>query len=678
MGCVGRSGRGGASPNAVVTSWDGGSLTVREMEMLYQRRFFLNEFLTALYQNGRNRVEIQGGVPSPPNVPAFFLNQNATPQSVMAGCVQEKILAEEAKKSGMAISDDMINHYLREIGFRQINDRDIRTILSGLRRGNLSTSEEWLFSGLRELLLGNLYTTSIGGSVMSVPPEQLWEDWLKINDRISLEAAVLPIDKFVSKVSEPNEGQLIAFYELHKNRISGGLVSEGGVTLPSPNPGFREPRKVKLKYLLGDVSEWTEKMLPSVTKEEIADYYERNKRTQFVKFDAEAEATVTEEAGSTKDENEETQVEETAATEEDAEEDSAEGETSDDETTVSKESDEEGEEEEEDVEEEEIEYEPLEEVSDEIRRQLANDKAVLELKSLMENAFGELTAVYNRYGGELVEARSEERELPPVPPLLANLSEMAKEKGLISEETVLLSAREMSETMVGKAVDAQSGREIVTQAAFSELRLHEPLLAQDLDGYWYLVVKVEDQPSRIPALDEIRDQVIAAWKRSEATRLALQNGEAAAKELQESGASLESFFANSGYEVVTTDLFSWFTFGNTPVEMQQGLRLSDAPPLSAVGMNFMERAFALKPDEITSLLNFDHSCVFVMKLSSRERTEQELRSAFLAEVNDSQAMRMMLAMRTQNAQQTLIGQLLGRLNLDRQSLQSFLQGDSGK
>ena len=674
MGCVGQPGGRRRSPNAVVTSWEGGKLTVQEMNILYQRRWFLHEFLSNLYQMGKYRVELEGGTLPPLGVPAFFLNQNATAEQVMARCVDERIMADQAKQIGMAVSDDMINYFLRETGFRQIGDQDITNILKGMRRFNLQTSEDLLFSGLRELLLGNLYTSSISGSVMSVPPEQLWEDWLKLNDRISLEAAVLPIEGFVSEAPEPGEGQLIGFFEQHKNRLSDAMVNMGGVPLRSPEPGFREPRRVKLNYLLGDVTAWTEEMLSSVTEEEIADYYERNKRTQFTKLASSTVLEDTQEESDDSNEDEETLSE--------GEQESAEGEES---TAVPAEGETASEavaDAEEDAAEEnsdeDVEFEPLEEVSEEIRRLLANDKAVLELKSLVESAFGDLTTVYNRYGGEVIEARSEERELPQAPPRLADLTAMAKEKKLISEETVLLSAREMSETAVGKAVDAQTGKRVVTQAAFTDLRLYEPLLAQDLDGYWYLVVKVEDQPSRVPELEEVRDQVAAAWKASEAAKLALAKGEELAQEAQESGKSLEAFFTDGDYEVTTTDLFSWFTFGNTPVEMQRGPRLGDAPPLSAVDNTFMQKAFDLKSDDVVALLNFDRSNAYVLKLATRERTEEELRTAFLSEINNSQAVRILFSMRTQNAQRMLLGSVLQRVNLDRQSLQSYLQAVSGK
>jgi hypothetical protein len=656
-------------------------MTVQELDLLSQRRHFLHEFLANLYQEGKYRAESAGETPSEPDVPTFFLPRDASHAAVMGRCIEERILADQAREVGMSVSDMMINDFIRKTGFQHVTDEDIRIILERTRRYDLRTTEEWLFSGLRELLLGNLYANSMSSTVMGVSPEQLWVDWRRVNDRIALDAVVLPVERFVSEVPEPTEAQLITFYERYKNRVVGVPVTEMGIELPSPVPGFQEPRRVKLKYLLGDVTAWTQEMLASVTDEQIADYYERNKRTQFVKLVGEEEAVESEDLkkADQKDSDDAESGEEASA---DVESDEAE---SGEEASADVESDEaeSGEEASADVESDEevdevedVEYEPLDKVKDDIRNQLANDKAVVELKRVMESAYGDLTTVFNRYGGEMVAAQAEERDPPPAPERLADLAPLAKEKKLAFEETVPLSDREMFDTMVGKAVDVQSGSRNVTYAAFTDLRLYEPFLAQDLDGYWYLVLKVDDQPSRVPELKEIREQVATAWKRSEAAKLALKKSEALAREVEASGKTLVDVFANSDNEVTTTDLFSWITFGNTPVEMQQGPRLGDAPPLTAVGNEFMQRAFSLTGPEVIGMLNFDHSQAYVLRLARRERTEDELRRAFLAEVANSQAMQVMEAIRTQNNQRTMLSQIIRRVSLDVNSLQKFLQSES--
>ena len=121
-----------------------------------------------------------------------------------------------------------------------------------------------------------------------------------------------------------------------------------------------------------------------------------------------------------------------------------------------------------------VEYEPLSEVSDSIRDKLATDKAVVELKDTMGRIYGELQSEYNPYGFAVVSARSEDKAPPAPPEKLINLKARANEAGLISEETALLTQRELADTFVGKAFDAQTNRNFVVQAAFSTLGLYEP------------------------------------------------------------------------------------------------------------------------------------------------------------------------------------------------------------
>ena len=101
-------------------------------------------------------------------------------------------------------------------------------------------------------------------------------------------------------------------------------------------------------------------------------------------------------------------------------------------------------------------------------------------------------------------------------------------------------------------------------------------------------------PSRVPEFEEVRDAVLAAWKEKEAAQLALKNAQELAKSAQESGDSVADVAKAGNYEVVTTDLFSWLSYGTTQAELQRGPRLGEAPPLEAVGGDFMTKVFDLK------------------------------------------------------------------------------------
>ncbi len=703
--------------DTVVTSWSGGEITVGEIRNLQQRRYFISEVLQNIYAGGRSRVEAEGGTNIEPSVTPFFINRDAKPETVAEQVVFDRVLADLAKDSGMVVSDEIINHYLGEIGLGRVEDGEISQVLQRVGRyKNPATSEQVLFEGLRELLLGNNYMQSLSTSLEGADPSLIWNEWLTLNNRIKLQAAILPAEDFLSQVEEPSEVQLVDFYESHKNQFDGGVVRRGGKEFPAPTAGFRQPRKVKLKFLLGDVTAWTEKMLDKVTDEEIADYYERNKRTQFVKFDSvfdddnsgmldeifenasedDADSTEensnSEEAESDSEESDDADAKPAgedsgnvsqpspfrlAAFQDDLEESGNETDVESNDTDDSEESEQAdtvAEEDGADEDDDESRYEPLDKVRDQIRRQLATDKAVEEMSRAMDSAYSTLTSVYNRYGVKVVAAEADKTDPPEVPEELADLSGLAEEKGLFLEETVPLTASELSKTAVGKAIDSQTATMPVVQMAFQTLKPYQPALAVDIDGYRYLVLKVEDIAPQTPPFEEAREEVAEAWKMAEAKRLALEKGQEIAKKAEEEGSSLMAAVDQEKYEVVVTDFFSRFSFGSTAAEMRRGPRLSEVPPLEHIGDEFLKRVFTLEDNEVVALPNFDGSDVYVVRVDQKERTEDELHQAFLAEVNSSQAMQIMQAFRSQRMQRALIGQIFQRAGLDGQRLQQFLRG----
>ncbi len=724
-----------------VANWDGGSLNQGQLKNLVARRHFLSNFLQALYFEGERRTIEEGGTPVDLKVPNFTLRGNIPTRELQHEVIMTQVFVQLAKQSGMTVSDEVINHYLKEFSLHRVGEDDILGLLGRMKGGKAALNERLLFEALREQLLRYQFLSTYASNLQSILPQERWQDWSRLNERIALQAAILPASHFVSKVPEPDDAQLAAFYEEHKEREPGGQYSVWGTFLPSPNPGFKEPRRVRLHYLVGDVNVWREKLLETVTDEEIAEYYERNKRFLFVKAsfaDAEdateaedpAEDGSQEEAADDDSEAEaddDEAVDETPApetepasddTETDAEtgaiakpspfhltafkEDSSE-ESSETEESEEKESEEKTEENSEttsktdseaepselsddepaaeetaaeetteaaDTEEEPKEYRPLEEVADEIRRQLANEKAVQALDPVMNQKYIELRTVFNKYGGLLVAAKSKEQELPKPPAKLAQLKQAAEQLGLTFEKTRLLSWRELNDedntVIVGRARDAQTDRLPVAFTAFSkEVMLYEPSLNKDMDGNWYLVLRVEDVPARMPELKEIRNDVVAAWKRKEAAQLALDQAEILAKEASEASQPFEKFFADKEFKVTTTDLFSWLMSGTTAT--QGGVRLSDAPPLQAVGPEFMSTAFALESEEAKGVLNFDHTQAYVIRIHSRERTEERLRKLFLTEIgqwyrNDQRGDYMKRA-RMQANQRQLMEQLTARAGL---------------
>jgi len=107
--------------------------------------------------------------------------------------------------------------------------------------------------------------------------------------------------------------------------------------------------------------------------------------------------------------------------------------------------------------------------------------------------------------------------------------------------------------------------------------------------------------------------------------------------------------------------------------MERGPRLGDAPPLTAVGPDFMTKAFELKADEVAALLNFDQTNAYIFRVDRRESTPEELQALFLKEANTWYGGRVMMMARWQNQQRRLLEELTNRVGLDLEKLEEFLR-----
>jgi hypothetical protein len=737
----GTGGGGGGGPaqdgGATVATWNGGSLNQRELASLVRQRVIVNEFLQRIFNQGGGRT----GYDLPGSVPNLLLSSERLDQ-VETEVIATEVMASLAREAGITVSDDMVNHYIEEFSLNNVTQDEILGIMASVGQNDARENEAIVFSMLRKMLAAYFYRSTYEDATAIVLPQERWNDWRRVNERISLSAAVLPVETFEKDVPKPTESDLLAFYNERKDVEPNLHVTfdNGATSLPAPNPGFAQPRRVRLSFLLGSVGERSEQYLDKVTEDEIADYYERNKRRLFVKTDfgseedeapapgeeaapgdesateeeapaegsaadreaeaapattraaeepaaaaetpaapsepavpAEGAATPADEAAQTPSSGASSAVKrrspfrlaafqnepaetpapaestpssepaETPATDEAApagevetpreESQPSDGESENDAADADAAAPGEEAASDEDKIDEILEYEPLEKVRDDIRETLARDKAAEELGRVMNEAAAELQSEFNRYGLAAAMAREAEKPEPKPPAKLADLQWLADKYKLTYEKTALLTDRELFDTAVGKAADAQGDGSSVTRAAFLTLKPFEPYLAKELGGDFYLVVKTDDQPRRVPEFKDVRDKVEAEWKRNEAAKLAEKKAEELAKEVSAPAQtqSFEDFFKGKGYEVIPqTELFSWLKYP-LGAGQQRPPSLSDAPPLKNVGPEFMDAAFSLNDDEAKGLLNFDRSAAYVIRLHTQQYPEDELKKIFLQE-----------------------------------------------
>lgn len=283
---------GGEGANATVATWKGGSLDQQQLNTLISHRIITNDFLTRLLAT----AGVKSDYDLPTDIPLQgILLTDQQRDNLEQIVVETEVEADLAKRAGITVSDDIINLYIEQLGLNKVGEDQMLRLLGSVGNGNPNTSEGIVFGTLRKLLLAFFYTQMYvdGGSV--VLPHERWEDWRQVNERVALQVATLPVEKFLSEVPEPTEAQLLALYNDYKNAPPEQVVRVGDRLLKSPTPGFSEPRRVRLQYLKGSVSELAEKLKDKVTEEDIAYYYEQHKAAEFLKLgvpsSTESEAT---------------------------------------------------------------------------------------------------------------------------------------------------------------------------------------------------------------------------------------------------------------------------------------------------------------------------------------------------------------------------------------------------
>jgi hypothetical protein len=261
---------------AVAVHWDGGKLTNRELSELVYRRHVLNGFLSRVEMDGR-RSAYEAGV-EPRQLHVEMLAGPDTPQQgVERSVVQTKIFADTARNAGMRVSDDTIRQYLAELGRGNVSPEKMRSMLGGRESGGSGATIDLMIEALRDEMLARNYINSQQFAFQTVTPQQRWQDWLRVNDRVVVEAAAVPAESFLAEVKEPSDVEIAAFFEKYKDREAGPEIAYGSTELPSPTPGFKIPRKIDLQFVQAIYDEFLTKAEAKVTDQEVAKFYDEHK-----------------------------------------------------------------------------------------------------------------------------------------------------------------------------------------------------------------------------------------------------------------------------------------------------------------------------------------------------------------------------------------------------------------
>ncbi len=277
-------------------------------------------------------------------------------------------------------------------------------------------------------------------------------------------------------------------------------------------------------------------------------------------------------------------------------------------------------------------YDPLWKVEDRIRRLLAQRRVNERINQIAQELLDPLV----RFSQQWVrwDASGRQGNEPPFP----DLKPLLQRYGLELEQTPLVDAQELFEKYpLGKAYLGQPDPRFgwrptmpVLQVVFQHLGLYQMEQARDAENNHYVFWKIEDRPSYVPKLEEVRDKVVRAWKIHRAREIAEEGARGVLSNLRKAGErGLQEEARTTGKPYIQPKPFSWWD----PVPrgfMEYGI--SQVPELDNVGEEFMETVFSLEPGQLAIASNRPKTVYYVIRLSAYEyrggQTEEQARQTF--------------------------------------------------
>ena len=267
-------------------------------------------------------------------------------------------------------------------------------------------------------------------------------------------------------------------------------------------------------------------------------------------------------------------------------------------------------------------FQPFDEVKDQIREVLAQDKAMEALLVIQEKM--------REYGNSYHEHFEQGKPTPPMPDL----------SGFVASQGLKLVTVPMGN--IFEARKTEFARGIQEQQHLAQKFRRLPLL---FDGEIFLGthapiliwVTDEKQELRPQTLKEVREVVLQRWKEVEARSLAMQKAEELADVARRSGRSLtETFAGHRDVPVADTEPFTWMTSGDWDFDTTTG-RVRQKPPslgsvpergveprnaefgnrvIAAPGWDFMETVYSLQVGETGVVFNQPQTVAYIVRVTS--------------------------------------------------------------
>ena len=248
-------GAGSSSADPVVVSWKGGAVRENQLERAVALRTLANRFLMqAAASAGRD----------PSQLPAFPEGEELI--------IREMLLAKEAEKIGLTVSNTAINEFLAAWTNNMVRQDQFDSIIAGLRYGRAPVLAADLFDSLRTALVARntllLFQTGFSGD----PPGWRWDFYKRLEQSATIKAFPVEVENLAASIEAPSEAELSAYFEKFKNNLPSAR---------SPDPGFKEPHRIRYTSLMADQKKFEDEAGNTITEKDVKEFYEANKESRF-------------------------------------------------------------------------------------------------------------------------------------------------------------------------------------------------------------------------------------------------------------------------------------------------------------------------------------------------------------------------------------------------------------
>ncbi len=215
-------------------------------------------------------------------------------------------------------------------------------------------------------------------------------------------------------------------------------------------------------------------------------------------------------------------------------------------------------------------------------------------------------------------------------PTRPDVKQLAEGAGLPYRTTGMIDILQVIRTPLGRS-RTQTGEGFAERAFSDSLQLFQPVRTLDFDFTAakiseFLIWKTEAKKSYVPELSEVRDEVVAVWKKEKAEKLA----EAAANDIANKlKASTDADAWKAALEeqqlplVIKPSLFTWMTGA-----AQMNPFLSEVEGIDTAGPEFMQKVFSTPAGEVGAAANAPKTIYYAFKAIEFLPEKAELEKRF--------------------------------------------------